>query len=194
MTQFLGQNYPHVLAALRRQRCPVCDRALTHVPTDHLGVDTPPVFRCAEPGPEHASSPGTTPGAFWSTNGVQVAWYLTLRDAGPWLGWEQSMPPAELGQAHSRACGWKAHSHGPECSPDCPTCLRQLLGEEVDFSILPPVLRREGPIYEALENEMYSWAGINWDADPGGLDRAVCELLRALADVWPSASGREQGQ
>jgi len=23
---------------------------------------------------------------------------------------------------HSRACGIKPHSHGPECSPDCPTC------------------------------------------------------------------------
>ena len=23
---------------------------------------------------------------------------------------------------HSRACGWRAHPHGPECSTNCPTC------------------------------------------------------------------------
>lgn len=23
---------------------------------------------------------------------------------------------------HSRACGWKAHTHGPACSTNCPTC------------------------------------------------------------------------
>lgn len=23
---------------------------------------------------------------------------------------------------HSRACGWRNHPHGPDCSRDCPTC------------------------------------------------------------------------
>lgn len=26
---------------------------------------------------------------------------------------------------HSRACGWKEHPHGTECSADCPTCRGQ---------------------------------------------------------------------
>lgn len=31
---------------------------------------------------------------------------------------------------HSRACGWAAHYHGTQCSPDCPTCSRMVAREK----------------------------------------------------------------
>lgn len=30
---------------------------------------------------------------------------------------------------HSRACGWRNHPHGPECSTNCPTCHGRLVHE-----------------------------------------------------------------
>lgn len=90
-TEFIRDNQARILTALRRQRCPVCDRAMRHVPTDHLAGDTPPVFRCAEPGPEHEGL-DLSPDCYWSTNGAQLAWYQMLDRRNPWLGWEQSTP------------------------------------------------------------------------------------------------------
>lgn len=98
VADYLRDNHPQVLARLRRQQCPVCGRAMRHVATDHLtrGGHTPPVFRCAEPGPDHFHpdyrGPDLTWG-YWSTNGVQVAWYRTLDPQWtPWLLWEQKTP------------------------------------------------------------------------------------------------------
>lgn len=50
----------------------------------------------------------------------------------PWVRKDDAeLAPAHGGPAvtapaddrpHSRACGWRAHPHGVDCSPDCPTC------------------------------------------------------------------------
>jgi hypothetical protein len=34
----------------------------------------------------------------------------------------EGLPTRETPRPHSRACGFRAHPHGPECHPNCPTC------------------------------------------------------------------------
>ena len=48
------------------------------------------------------------------------------------------MPELEQQEPHSRACGYRAHPHGPECHSNCPTCGGPIPAWEVELLTPPP--------------------------------------------------------
>jgi hypothetical protein len=63
--------------------------------------------------------------AHWTNGWQRVTWGQLVDDHGPL---SLTPPDAPSGheltddRPHSRACGWRDHAHGSDCSRDCPTC------------------------------------------------------------------------
>jgi hypothetical protein len=88
---------------------------------------------------------------------------------------------------HSRACGWRNHPHGPDCSTNCPTCGGKYVEPATSDRVQPDTPRAADrlatlrPLEEAV-----------LDAVRANDLRAAARLLReALGDPLPIADRLE---
>ena len=91
---------------------------------------------------------------------------------------------------HSRACGWRAHPHGPECSPNCPTCHGLPIGLSG-----PTVAETPETPTPSLADEIDEWAqiierGLAGDIVPSDTLRAAAAQLRQLDRIKAAAPHR----